>query len=168
MTFSIPCPNCRQTVSAPLGEGGRYVTCEACKASFLVIDEETLPPGEVVEFRSVEGEAGARRSSTLKSGASLRQPVAIHHLDSALAAEESDDSLRPLATVSTFLGGLSLALICVPPLAIVSSVAGLALGVVSLRTTGRHRAILGMIINVFALLSAAALWVEKLQDLPGM
>lgn len=174
MSFSIPCPHCRQTVSAPLGYGGRYVSCGACGASFLVIDEATLPPGEVVEFRPPATAAQEMDRSNPESaaygagsGLALRSPVAIHQLDAALAAEDADDSLKPLATVSVFLGGFSLALVCVPPLAVVSSVAGIAMGIVSLQTTGRHRAILGTLLNTFALLSAAALLVELLRDLPG-
>lgn len=175
MTFSIPCPNCRQTVSAPLGHGGRYVSCGACRVSFLVIDEETLPPGEVVEFRPSAGEAGTLNPATrepaargIAGTASPRRPVAIHRLDSAGAPGEADDSLKPLATVSVFLGGVSLALVWVPPLAVVSSVAGIALGIVSLRTTGRDRAIVGTLLNVFALLAAGALLVESLRELPNL
>ena len=164
MPFSIPCPNCRQAVETPLGHGGQYVSCDACGASFLVIDEATLPSDEFVEFRGAGGETGALERGTVVA---RRTPVAIHRLDAGPAAEEMDDSLKPLATVSVFLGGVSLALVCVPPLAIVSSVAGIALGVVSLRTTNRHRAILGTLLNIFALLAGGALFMEMLRELPG-
>ena len=174
MTFPIPCPNCRQTVNAPLGHGGRYVSCAACGATFLVIDESTLPPGEIVEFQPSAGEPGVSRRGAAESEApeaaaavSQRRLVTVHRLDSALVDEETDDSLKPLATVSAFLGGFSLALVCIPPLTIVSSVAGISLGVMSLRTTGRHRAILGILLNTFALLAGGALYVEALRDLAG-
>ncbi len=174
MTFPIPCPNCRQTVTAPLGHGGRYVSCPACGASFLVIDESTLPSDEILEFRPFARETGTSGAGAFEAAApeaaaavSRRTPVAVHRLDSGVADDEADDSLKPLATVSVFLGGFSLALICIPQLAIVSSVAGVSLGVMSLRTTGRHRAILGTLLNTFALLAAGALFVERLRDWTG-
>lgn len=87
-------------------------------------------------------------------------------MGTGLVEEEAggDESLGMLATVSMFLGGLSLAMVCIPAFAILTSVPGIVLGIVNLNTSQRARAITGILLNAFAFFAAVILYVQLLQD----
>jgi len=153
MTTTVPCPTCQTAVSLPasIRRGGLYVSCEACRGTFLVIDEESLPEGDLIEF-SPEGAVSAGGPARFAGGVLAgTEPPAV------------DDSLRSLATGSLFLGGVSLALLCIPAFAVLSSVCGLVLGLVSLNTTERRRAVVGILFNAAALVIAIGLFLQALQ-----
>lgn len=143
MSLALPCPLCEAPVAVDDRQMGTYVTCSDCQGTFLVLDEATLPDGAFVAATSAEN-----------SFAPMPSPVAPKH------AHSSDDSLDFLPTLSLFLGGVSLALVCVPPLAILTAIPGLCLGLLNLDSPQRSRAITGTLLNVFALLSAIVLLTQ--------
>ena len=150
MPSSVPCPTCQTAVPVPsvIRGGGAYAVCASCQGTFFVIDEESLPEGDVIEF--------APRGST--PGAALAA-AALPFGD----APATDESLRTLATGSLFLGGLSLTLTCIPALAVISSVCGLVLGLVSLNTSEHRRAFTGVLLNAAALVVSIGFFLQALQ-----
>lgn len=166
MTISIPCPLCDRTVSLDERRMGRQVECPACRGRFLVVDEGSLSDGAYV-LGSLPREGGIS-SATAHHAASPGSSGGwtARQAGSGLAEEEAggDESLGMLATVSMFLGGLSLAMVCIPALAILTSVPGIVLGIVNLNTSQRARAITGILLNAFAFFAAVILYVQLLQD----
>jgi hypothetical protein len=135
IAIDIPCPTCQNTVPVKLVRMGRYVRCDKCRTTFLVIDEASLPESGSVQFQPQgDGEAAVRPRFGVAQDLS-----------------ELDDPTQKLATWSLFLGGLSLALICLVPLGIFTSVPGLIFGMISLKGGRRNHAIAGIIINSIAI-----------------
>lgn len=164
MTISIPCPLCDRTVSLDERRMGRQVECPACRGRFLVVDEGSLSDGAYV-LGSLRRDGGSS-SGAANHAASSGSPGNWTAREAGAIEEEAggDESLGMLATVSMFLGGLSLAMICVPALAMLTSVPGIVLGVVNLNTSQRARAITGILLNALAFLAAAILYVQLLRD----
>ncbi|AMV21089.1 hypothetical protein [Planctomyces sp. SH-PL14] len=171
MTISIPCPLCDRTVSLDERRMGRQVECPACRGRFLVVDEGSLSDGAYV-LGSLPRDGGTsaanphRPASSGSPGWTARGTAGGVGMGTGLVEEDAggDESLGMLATVSMFLGGLSLAMVCIPAFAILTSVPGIVLGIVNLNTSQRARAITGILLNAFAFFAAVILYVQLLQD----